>query len=217
MKITRIQTISEHELLDRLATTRLRGHGQPVIYENARLELVRQVDPKTLFPAQRYVLKEDYQTVLDIYQNFQVQGIDVFGLEGGLNFWMANPDFPSGEEGPIPFTPPIVEMSLEPDGRTIPLINDGMHRIFTAMKLGRAINIILAHHVPHKYPYYAYALAKGWDEVVELEQLPDSFVKKTYRDPENYKALFRDFNAVFDGIQKQRKKTNPATLQPESA
>lgn len=204
IKITRIQTISAQELLTRFATTRLRGHGQPLIYEKARLELVRQVDPKTLFPAQRYVLTQDHQMVLELHGAFQEHGIDAFNMEGGLLFWMANPGAPSGEEGPIPFTPPIVEMSCEPDGRMIPLINDGMHRIFTAMKLARPVTIILVHGVPTEYPYYAYALANGWDEVVELDALPDQFIKKTYRDPQNYKLLFRDFNAVFDGIQKQR-------------
>lgn len=209
MNITRIDTIDAPELLQRFATTRLRGHGQPLIYKNARLELVRNVDPKTLFPAQRYVLQEDYQTILDLHTSFRSQGIDPFDMSGGLLFWLANPESPSGEEGPIPFTPPIVEMSQEANGQVIPLINDGMHRIFTAIKLGQFITIILAHNVPREYPYYALPLAKGWDEVVLLKELPDHFIKKTYRDPQHYKDLFRDFNAVFDGIQKQRKKTNP--------
>ncbi|MBF0147238.1 MAG: hypothetical protein HQL84_13775 [Magnetococcales bacterium] len=214
MNITRIETFDEHELLTRLATTRLRGHGQPLIYANARLELVRKVDPATLFPAQRYVLDQDHHTIRDLYHAFQERGIDLFGLEGGVLFWRADPEAPGGEEGPIPFIPPIVEMSHEPDGRIVPLINDGMHRVYTAMKMGRTLNIVLVHDVPVEYPYYAHALSKGWDEVVALAELPDQFVKKSYRDPVQYKALFRDFNAVFDGIQKERKKTNPGELRP---
>ncbi|MBF0613681.1 MAG: hypothetical protein G8237_10300 [Magnetococcales bacterium] len=212
MKITRMEQIGEAELLQRFATTRLRGHGQPLIYARARLELVRRVDPATLYPAQRYVLRADHQRLFDLYHLFRHEGIDIFNLEGGLFFWLADPDAPHGEEGPIPLMPPVVEHSLEPDGRTIPLINDGMHRVYTAMRLGVPINIVLAVDVPHEYPYYAYALKKGWDDVVELEELPNEFIKKEYRDPTQYKALFRDFNAVFDGIQKQRKSTNPATL-----
>ncbi|MBF0212853.1 MAG: hypothetical protein HQM00_04710 [Magnetococcales bacterium] len=213
MKITRIETIPEAELLRRFATTRLRGHGQPLIYERARLELVRQVDPATLYPAQRYVLREDHQRLRDLYRLFQGRGIDIFNLEGGLFFWLADPSSPDGEEGPIPLMPPVVELSLEPDGRMIPLINDGMHRVYTAMRLGVGINIVRVHDVPREYPYYAFALEKGWQDVTELDELPDTFVKKFYRDPVQYKALFRDFNAVFEGIQKQRKQTNPASLQ----
>ena len=48
--------------------------------------------------------------------------------------------------------------------------------------------------------------------MVELEELPDSFQKKEYRVPGNYKALFRDFNAVFPGVQAERKQSNPAHL-----
>ncbi|MBF0422848.1 MAG: hypothetical protein HQL73_07635 [Magnetococcales bacterium] len=213
MKITRVQIIGPEELLARLRMTPLKGYGQALIYQNVRLELVPDVAPKTLFPAQRYVLKENHKKIMHLVQSFQEFGFDPFAMEGGVLFWLSSPDSPTGEEGPIPFLPPVVEMSREPDGRLLPLINDGMHRVFTAMKLGRSLTIILAHDVPTEYPYYAYALARGWDEVLELEQLPDSFVKKTYRDPQNYKALFRNFNSVFEGIQKERKKTASGILQ----
>jgi hypothetical protein len=42
--------------------------------------------------------------------------------------------------------------------------------------------------------------------------LPDGHQKKEYRQPANYKALFRDFNAVFPGVQKQRKQSNPGHI-----
>ncbi|MBF0191382.1 MAG: hypothetical protein HQL99_09655 [Magnetococcales bacterium] len=213
MKITRVERIGEAELLQRFATTRLRGHGQPLIYQQAKLTLVRQVDPASLYPAQRYILREDHQRLHHLYLAFREREIDIFNLDGGLFFWLADDTLPGGEDGPIPLMPPVVELSVEPDGRTLPLINDGMHRVYTAMRLGVPLNIVLASDVPAEYPYYAFALEKGWDEVVELEELADGFVKKTYRDPAQYKSLFRDFNAVFEGIQKQRKQTNPAFLQ----
>ena len=49
--------------------------------------------------------------------------------------------------------------------------------------------------------------------VEELEELREGYQKKEYRDPENYKALFRDFNEIFEGVQKQRPRTNPANLK----
>ena len=48
--------------------------------------------------------------------------------------------------------------------------------------------------------------------VAELEELPATFQKKEYRVPGNYKALFRDFNAVFPGVQAERRRSNPAHL-----
>jgi hypothetical protein len=212
MKVTRYEIIPEAELLSRLKQTRLRGHGQPLIYEGASLSLERSVDPGTLVPAQRYVLKSDFERIEHLYHDLRRQSLDIFALEGGLLFWAEDPD--TGEEdGPIPLIPPVIEESHEPDGRTVLLINDGMHRVYAAKRLGKRINIIVARGVPRSYPYYAYALRNGWDDVEELEELPDNYVKKTYRDTQNYKALFRDFNAVFPGVQKQRKRSNPEHLR----
>ncbi|MCC6862314.1 MAG: hypothetical protein IT158_27310 [Bryobacterales bacterium] len=208
MHILRYETFSEQELLSRLKRTRLRGHGQPEIYGAASLELVRQADPESLAPAQRYVLQPDLDTVLDLYETFLPRGIDIFALCGGLLFWRDE------QEGAIPLIPPMVEESLEPDGRRVLLINDGIHRVYCARKLGRKINVVAARGVPAEYPYYAYALQHGWSEVTELAELPDAFQKKEYRDPLNYKALFRDFNAVLPGVQKQRKRSNPDHIRP---
>ena len=77
----------------------------------------------------------------------------------------------------------------------------------------RKINVVLARNVPPEYPYYAYALSDGWAHVEELEELREGYQKKEYRNPENYKALFRDFNEIFEGVQKQRPRSNPAHLK----
>ena len=206
--ISRFEIIPECELLARLKKTRLQGFGRPFIYENADVSIVESVDPRELAPAQRFVLTPGVETVERIAAGFQQRGIDVFRLRDGLVFWTDDAD-----EDAIPFIPPVIEESLEPDGRTVWLVNDGIHRVYTAMKLGRSLNIVLAKNVPKEYPYYAYALPNGWTDVTEFEELPDSFQKKTYRDPTGYKALFRDFNEVLPGVQKQRKQTNPAHLR----
>jgi hypothetical protein len=206
MRILKYETFSEQELLDRLKRTRLRGHGQPEIYATAALELA-PADPASLTPAQRYVLLPDLNSILSLYEQFERAGIDIFALRGGLLFWRDE------EEGPIPLIPPVIEESLEPGGRRVLLINDGIHRVYCAKKLGKPINVVIARGVPAEYPYYAYALVQGWDEVTELAELPDGFQKKEYRDPLNYKALFRDFNAVLPGVQKQRKRSNPEHLR----
>ena len=207
MKISRYETIPEEELLARIATTRLRGYDGYPIYQHARLELAEGADPRQLVPAQRYVLESDFNNIEALYESFLAFDVNIFALRGGLLFWTEE-----GGDEPIPLIPPIIEESLEPDGKRVLLINDGMHRVYTAMRLGQPINVIVAHGVPTEYPYYAYALENGWDDVEELEELPDNYVKKSYRDPDNYKSLFRDFNAVLPGVQKQRKRSNPAHL-----
>lgn len=209
MKIAKYEVLPEAELLGRLKQTRLRGFEQAQVYRDASLE-VAEVDPNDLAPAQRYVLADGVRTILEIADAFAELGIDVFALRGALLFW---PEGAEAGDPPIPFLPPVIEESAEPDGRTVLLINDGIHRVYAARKRGRRLNVVLARGVPAEYPYYAYALPAGWAQVEELAELSEGYQKKAYRNPENYKALFRDFNAVFEGIQKQRPRTNPAHLK----
>ena len=206
MKLLRWERLTTDETLARFKRTRLKGFGQPYVYEQATLSLVKAVETERVVPAQRYVLESDLQSVFALEKMFAVHGINIYALEGALMFWIERD---GEEEGPIPLTPPIVEQSLEADGRKIWLINDGMHRVTAARQRNTPINIILAESVPQEYPYYALPLPNGWADVQELAELQDGFQKKAYRVPENYKALFRDFNEVFPGIQKQRKQSNP--------
>ena len=209
--LVRYETLPEADLLALLKETRLQGHGQPLIYAKATLEWVR-IDPERLRPAQNYVLAEDVTTILQLHDAFLQEQVDIFSLRGGLRFWLQGEE--DTIEGPIPLIPPIVEESIEPDGSKILLICDGMHRVYAARARGSWINVIVARGVPAHYPYYALAVPEGWAAVQYLSQLPEGFVKKRYRDAQNYKALFRDFNALLPGVQKQRKKTNPGHLVP---
>jgi len=209
MQITKYDLLAEGELLSRLKRTRLRGFDRAEVYRDATLEVV-EADPESLTPAQRYVLQEGVQAILDVADAFEPRGVDVFALRGALLFWPEGSD-PDGP--PIPFLPPVIEESIERDGRKILLINDGIHRVYAARKRGRKLNVVLARNVPAEYPYYAYALPDGWAQVDELAELQEGYQKKEYRNPENYKALFRDFNEIFEGVQKQRPRSNPAHLK----
>jgi hypothetical protein len=207
MRIEKAERFSREALLQALGATRLRGFGSPLIYADASLELVA-ADPDDLVPAQRYVLASGVRRTLALRAALLGHGIDIFALDGGA---FIRTDESPGED--IPVIPPIVEESREPDGRSVLLINDGLHRVYAARSSRLPITVVLARNVPAAYPYYAYALPRGWAEVVEIEELPDEFQKKQYRVPDNYKALFRDFNAVFPGVQKQRKSSNPTHLR----
>jgi len=194
------------ELLAQVRQTRLRGFDGAQPYLCASLELTA-VAPDDLTPAQNYVLAPSVEKIIELRSALLAEGVDVFALRGGL--WVTTSDDPDER---IPVVPPVVEESVEPDGRTVLLVNDGMHRVFAARLLGSSITVVLARGVPVEYPYYAFALDGGWSQVAQLPELPDNHQKKAYRQPSNYKALFRDFNALFPGVQKQRKQSNPSNL-----
>ena len=212
MKVIRYLKMTEHELEVQLRQTRLRGHGQPLVYEHCGISIdeATLIDP-VLVPPQRYVLSGTVRDILALHEQFKRRGEDIFRLRGALFFWLEGMDISTVL--PIPLLPPIAEESYEKDGKCVMLVNDGMHRVVSAHRIGDRVNTIFITGVPREYPYYAYGFQGGWANVVEFEELPDVFEKKDYRDPTNYKALFRDFNAVFPGVQKTRKQSNPAHIK----
>jgi hypothetical protein len=207
VEILSTEPFGRSELLSALRRTRLRDGAE--LYANAALEVSRATDPDELAPAQRYVLTPTVAKVLELRDSLLSDGIDIFALDGGV--WVRTSDDPDER---IPVIPPVVEESKESDGRTVLVIADGIHRVYAARAVGAPISVVTVRDVPAEHPYYAYALARGWDEVHALDELPDGFQKKEYRRPENYKSLFRDYNAIFPGVQKQRKMSNPAFLTP---
>jgi len=208
LSILSVTRFDREELLLRLRETPLRGFDHAHPYADATIEVAPAIDTDTLTPAQRYVLEPTVRKLLALRAALLEHGLDLFALDGGA--FIRTSEHPDEE---IPVLPPIVEASLESDGGTVLLINDGLHRVSAARSLGLPISVVLVRGVPVEYPYYAYALPGGWPEVSELGELPDEYQKKNYRLPENYKALFREFNTVFPGTQKQRKQSNPRHLR----
>jgi hypothetical protein len=207
LEVLSVEPFDRRELLSRLAGTRLRGFGKASVYADATLELAPATDTDTLTPAQRYVLAPTIAALLELRAALAPWGIDPFALDGGAHIRTSEHPHET-----IPLIPPIVERSSEPDGRHVLLIGDGLHRVSAARSVGLPISVVIATNIPSMHPYYAHALPNGWSDLDQLDELPDSFQKKSYRLPACYKALFRDFNAVFPGVQQQRKKSNPVHL-----
>jgi hypothetical protein len=199
MELLEVLPFSEDELLARLKRVKLRGHGQAEVYRDATLEIAPALSTDALWPPQTYVVSAGVARTIALRDALLARDIDIFALRGGV--MVRTSDHP---DELIPVIPPVVEDSREADGKTILLINDGMHRTYTARKLGLPLNVVRARSVPAAYPYYAYPLANGWADVREVEAIPDTFERKDYREPADHKALFRDFNAVFPGVQTKR-------------
>lgn len=204
-EVLEVETVERAALLAALRRTRLCGLGQPEVYARASLELVPAVDPETLAPAQRYCLRPTVDAVLALRSALlRRDGIDVLALDGAVRVrTSAQPD------ELVPVLPPIVEASRQPDGREALVIADGMHRVQAARRLGRAIAVVLVRDVPPELPYYAFALPGGWGDVADLDALPPGFVKKAYRIPGDDRSLYRCYDDVFPGVQRERARTKP--------
>jgi hypothetical protein len=207
VNILSIESFSAGHLLSKLRQTRLRGFDGAQPYANASLELVHGFDTSLLAPAQNYVLTGGVDKILALRAALLPRDVDILSLDGGVH--VVTSDDPAER---IPVIPPIVEESRERDGRAILLINDGMHRCYAARRLGLPISAVVVRDVPSEYPYYAYPLDGGWSGVSAVASLSAGHMRKVYRNPDNYKALFRDFNAIFPGVQKDRKHVDPAHI-----
>ena len=109
MKLLRWERLTTDETLARFKRTRLKGFGQPYVYEQATLSLVKAVETERVVPAQRYVLESDLQSVFALEKMFAVHGINIYALEGALMFWIERD---GEEEGPIPCADRLSSASL---------------------------------------------------------------------------------------------------------
>lgn len=202
---TLLRTIPETELADRLRTiTLLKSDVRP--YAAAEIRFAT-VPPDLLFPAAYYVSRPHLQRQREIRDALMRQGIDTLELFGGAEFRTG------GEVWTI--IPPVVEFSPEraafaprrpgdlpaPAAElVVPLINDGLHRVWLARELGRPVRVALIRGADPAHPYYAYP--SGWDRVQVVDEVPaDKASRKAHRAADHY-ALYRDFGPL--GVGKPR-------------
>lgn len=119
--------------------------------------------------------------------------MDIFKLDGYVTIWL------EGYDDPIDVLPPVVERSEEADWSVVNILNDGMHRVYLARMERTPIQVVYASGVPKQFPYYAFPLVNGWNDVEIVSELPDGYIKKWHRIRE-YKTLYRNFNSGFQNV-----------------
>ena len=192
MNIIKIVKHSHEELLDNMRRVSMLKRPDDMCYENANLKVI-QMDTDKIAPAQRYVLSSEVEKVRNLRWALAEHGVDLFKLDGYVSIWRDDC------EEQIDVLPPVVEFSLEADGSAVNILNDGMHRVYLARMERTPIQVVYATIPSDNYPYYAYPLVNGWNDVVICEDLPDGYIKKWHRIKE-YKTLYRDFNTGFVNV-----------------
>jgi hypothetical protein len=191
MNITRIERFGVDELFAALRRVTLHERPLSLPYARADLTLLEAFSPDALVPAQRYVKKSELAKIARLAAALAAHDVDLFGLRGFVRFWTAD-----GPDEGMDLLPPVVECSREAAGPCVKLINDGMHRVYSARAARRPVTVVYVAGVPDDTPYYAFPNPAGWSGVEEIEEISEQYAKKHYR-LEPHRSLYRDFNTAF--------------------
>ena len=192
MDIERVEHHGVDELIANMRRVGMLTDPEARLYSNSGIELaVFHTDE--IAPAQRYVLVDEIRKVRDLRWTLREHGVDLCKLDGYVTIRLR------GYDDPIDVLPPVVEESQEADGSVVKILNDGMHRVYLARMERSPIQVVYVSNVPEQFPYYAFPLVNGWNEVSIVGELPEGYVKKWHR-IKNYKTLYRDFNTGFQNV-----------------
>ena len=192
MNILRVERFSTSELISRLRNVTMLKAPETKVYTDAFISL-EKIRPEFLAPPQNYILREELKKVRLLKWALAEHVVNIFALNGFLRLYL------DSSEEPVDLLPPIVEESIEPDGSVHLIINDGMHRIYMALREWVIPEIILIRGIPKNLPYYAFPVPGGWDKVEEREDLPTGYLKKWHRIAA-YHSLYRNFNSEFMNV-----------------
>lgn len=191
-RIERVEHFPVEDLVQRLRRVTMLKRPDIYVYEQAAIGL-EEMAIEGLYPAQRYVLTQELNKVRLLKWELAKFGYDIFRLNGYLKLWL------SGIDHPIDLLPPVVEESIERNGRVVNIINDGMHRLYVAYLEWTLPQVIFIRGVPKDLPYYAFPNPTQWQGIDLVESLPEGYLKKWHR-IQDYKTLYRNFNSAFEHV-----------------
>lgn len=206
MKIVKFEYFTEETLIENLRKVHLAGRPELKIYQNANITLKREVSPDNIIFSQYYVMKKDIEEITQTRKCLLSYGIDIFKLQGYIRLYYI--DDMDHQLKVFDILPPIVEISKADEN--IPLLNDGMHRLYLARESKSLINIVMIGDFDYDYPYYALPNYEGWKNLKICSEVPE--IKKNYR-TKDYKTLFRDFNSAFINVTQPRVSKNSSSIK----
>jgi hypothetical protein len=192
MRVLAVERFSEADLIDRLREVTMLKAPEIKVYAMAFISL-ENVAADYLSPPQNYILRDELKKVRELKWALAEHEIDIFHLDGFVRLML------EGSDEPVDLLPPIVEESIEKNGAVHLIVNDGMHRVYMALREWVIPQVALIRGIPKDFPYYAYPLPGGWSKVEERDDLPANYLKKWHR-IENYHSLYRNFNSAFSNV-----------------
>lgn len=192
MKIIALERFSQADLVSKLRDVTMLKAPEVKVYENCFVSL-ENVAVSRLSPPQNYILRQELQKVQILKWALEEHNVNIFQLDGFVRITI------EGYDEPVDLLPPVVEESIENDGSVHLIVNDGMHRVYMALREWCIPQVALIRGIPKHLPYYAFPVPGGWDKVEERDDLPDGYIKK-WRRIKNYYSLYRNFNSAFINV-----------------
>lgn len=192
MKIVHVEKFGVDSLLERLKKVTMLKAPEIKVYERAFISL-EEISPGCMAPPQNYILRGELKKVRELKWALEEHGTDIYHLDGFARITL------EGSDEPVDVLPPVVEESIEADGSFHLIINDGMHRVYMALREWTRVQVVLVRGIPKNLPYYAFPVPGGWASVEEREDIPPGYVKKWHRIA-NYHSLYRNFNSAFTNV-----------------
>lgn len=197
MNLNTIDSYASSILIERLRHVTMLENKNVEIYKNCFIS-IEVIDPNVLIPTQRYILIDELKTKIELEYALNKNMCSMFELCGYITYTVSDKD------NVYTLLPPIIEEQIDLRGRVLPVINDGMHRVYLSKKLNKnKIFVVYIRGISKKYPYYAYPLEHGWNDVSEINELQQGYIKK-FHVIENNKRFYRNFDSVFTNCSKPR-------------
>lgn len=174
------------QLVGRVRGVRTLNGGVPV-YRNAVVR-IRRLHPARVRPSSLYVLDDNLARLRGLALELEARGMDLFRLNTTVVV-----------DGRA-ISPPLVEW--DPEYR-VPIIVDGIHRFWLAMKQGKRVSAVYVHGSDPRYPVIG--LPVLWSEVRCLNALPmDPHMRRRLRPgiedtSESLRRYYRDLSFMGSG------------------
>ncbi|MBW2997435.1 hypothetical protein KY349_03810 [Candidatus Woesearchaeota archaeon] len=206
MEIKIIKRIEPSELVEKIRNVPLIQKAQDgseiKVYEKARIS-IRELHPSEVNPTTFYLLRPQLKLQKDLRECLMKKhGIDLLHLEGALEI--------VNEQGELwTLTPPIVEVTprdvkycaregeIEYNDTAriqIPIINDGAHRVFTAIQAGETFHGVYITGADERFPFYAHP--NEWSRIKIFDAMPTTKQEKKFYSRDDCYALYRNFDVL---------------------
>ena len=172
------------------------------VYENANIAF-RELSPLEVNPTTFYLIKGNiiFQHKLreHLKKNF---GIDTLHLDAAYELknedkeiWTITPPIIEVTPRTVKYITHKTEKQYDDEVRIqIPIINDGAHRVYTALREKENFTGIVISNANKHFPFYAHPNA--WSDVNIVQDTPATKEEKKFYSRENCYALYRNFGIL---------------------